>query len=202
MKAREMLFMIGGLVVGLALGAALIGTSEDLRTGLFGTAADPGGGTDPNIEFRPGQFYLVDFDEAEDWLQEIEPEVAEELEQDINSVQGLESASDLGQHFRDNQDSVDTVLFTMHNTLLREEGVSDENLAGFATCIGIDTDPYSTQPGLYLYLEIPSSVEGNIPANWQKLDGPRENNMLWSTTCFKPPADDDADKDKEDEDSD
>jgi len=195
MKTKEMVFMIGGLLVGLVLGAVLIGTSSDLRTGLFGTAADSGNGNDPNIEFRPGQFYLVEFGEAEDWLSQIEPGIVEELQDDLESVEGLASTSNLGQHFRDNQDSVDTVLFTLHNTLLKEEGAEDNSLAGFSTCIGIDTDPYSTNPGLYLYLEVPPQAGKNIPTNWAKLDGPREQNMLWTTTCFKQDLEKDDDED-------
>ena len=59
MKNRELLYMVGGLIVGFLVGIVLIGSSDGLRTNLFGTAGDSGNNSDINIEFDKLAFYEV-----------------------------------------------------------------------------------------------------------------------------------------------
>jgi len=173
-KNKELMYAVGGLVVGFLVGVIIIGSSDSLRTDLFGTAGDTGGGSDPNIEFDKLTFYEVEFGDAQDWLDSVEPEVAEELQEDLNNVNGLSTTDDLGTYFTDVQDSIDTVLFTLYESLDVNDG---------EVCIALNSDPYSG-PGVYVYVEVSEESAETVPADWNSLGGPKEQNMLYSTTCY------------------
>lgn len=186
MKPREMVYMFGGLLAGLVIGAVLIGTSEDMRESLFGTAAEPGSGGGKAVEIDPKQFYLVDLNTAQQWLETVNPDEKGELEEPLSDVAGLTQAGgvlDLGQYFVDKRESFDTVLLSIQDALLTEAGV-DEGTA-LTACIGLDSDPYSlTGPGVYVYVGVPKDMTDQVPSDWTQLAGPKEQNMLWSTACY------------------
>jgi hypothetical protein len=177
--------------VGLIVGVLLGGAGGD---GLFGTASDPNSGKgDDAIEIDPSKFYLVDFSEAQNWLETIDPDSKEEIEDALNNVQGLVDAEDLSQYVVDNQTSIEQVLFTLQNALIQQQGIQGNQ--NFTTCIGLDRSPYSLSgPGVYLYVQLPQNNTGNLPQSFQELSGPRESDILWSTACFKG---DDKDEDSE-----
>jgi hypothetical protein len=179
---REYQYLIGGLVVGLIVGVVLGGAGGD---GLFGTASDPNSdkGSDA-IEIDPSKFYLVDFAEAQNWLESIDPDSKEEIEDDLNLVQDLANTEDLTQYVVDNQTSIEQVLITLQNALMQE--LSIQGVQNFTTCIGLDRNPYSLSgPGVYLYVQLPEDNTENLPQSFQELSGPRESDILWSTACFK-----------------
>jgi hypothetical protein len=185
MKNRSMIYLVGGLVVGFLVGVVVIGSADGLRTDLFGTAADSGDSSGTNIEFDELTFYEVEFGDAEDWLSAVEPEVSEALTEDLDNVNGLGNADNLGQYFTDVQDSIDTVLFTMHNALLDDANLAAPLRARASTCIALNSDPYSLSgPGVYVYVQVPDDAAQTVPADWTSLTGPKEQNMLYSTTCY------------------
>ena len=185
MKSREIIFLVGGLVVGILVGAIIIGSSDGLRTDLFGTAADSGNSTDPGIEFDELNFYEVEFGDAKDWLSSVEPDVSAELEEDLDNVDGLGTTDNLGEYFTSVQDSVDTVLATIHGSLLDSLDLDEAVRDRARTCIALNNDPYSLSgPGVYVYVQVPDDAVETIPADWSSLTGPKEENMLYSTTCY------------------
>jgi hypothetical protein len=185
LKNKERIYAVGGLIVGFLVGVVLIGSSDGLRTDLFGTAGSAGDSSDPSIEFDELSFYEVEFGDAKDWLDSVEPAVSQELEEDLNNVNGLGTTDDLGNYFTEIQDSIDTVLFTLHNTLLENADMEGIDRSQVSTCIALNRDPYSVSgPGVYVYVQVPEQAANTVPADWTSLSGPQEENMLYSTTCY------------------
>jgi hypothetical protein len=181
MKRNEILYLIGGLVTGLIFGAVIIGSSDDLRDDLFGTVAKPSVDRDNAVEIDAYSYYLVDFTEMQDWLAMIDPDNNETLGDDLTTVNDLASVVDISEFFADDtQQSVENVLSVLHTTLLGKVFENAQN-GGLKTCFGLDR----ASSRMYMYLEVPNEVSEQIPANWQKLEAPRANDLLWSTQCYQ-----------------
>lgn len=190
MRSQQILSLIIGFALGLIIGIVLIGANDDLREDLFGTATD-----NPSDEqaVEPSAFYLVNFNDARDWLSRAtegdDDEPGEALEEGFTNVLALADATasgDFARAYQDAANSIEEVLATIRNQLL--EGDDAEN-AAFQVCVGIDNDPYSaTGPQIYLYVQTPEDAEGQIPDEWQenKLDSPREPTLYWSFECYDP----------------
>ncbi|MCL4252794.1 MAG: hypothetical protein KJ043_03330, partial [Anaerolineae bacterium] len=96
--------------------------------------------------------------------------------------------------------TVNSVLSVVYDAMLLtvgvapEEGIVQGAEPSYVVCLGLDNDPYSLSgPLLYFYMQIPTEkaadlqdAEGNLPAGWEQLDGPRENSMLWTAECYDP----------------
>lgn len=174
---KTQLYGIGGLIIGFLLGAILVGAAgEDL--GLTGTASDANGNT-INIELAPLDYYLVPIEEASAWLRTNYPDEADEVSDDLDAVNGLFGTADFGTYYAENQGSVENVLLTLQGLLF-----ADVN-PDVSTCVGINQDVYSG-PGVYVYVQVPDNMADNVPVDWEdlKLDGPKEDTMLWSTQCL------------------
>lgn len=174
LKARDMQFMIGGLVMGLLVGMAAS------AAGLFGTVVEPGNENDTAIEVDPSRFYTVEFNSAADWLNEVDPEASEALASDIQVLNNWDGTIGLEQFQPEN---LETLILAMHQALLDEENVSGNQK--IQTCIGIDQNPYSlTGPGIYLYWELPEDKGSDLPSNWTSATQPREESIYWSAQCI------------------
>jgi hypothetical protein len=178
MKPRELQYMIGGLVIGLLVG--LLASAS----GLFGTASDNNDNGGNAVEVDPNRFYLVELSQAQEWLQEVNPELATQLQGDLLSIgeiggPSLATAFDLSRY---NPEAVDRVLLNLHNVLLQEEVVGQGD--AFNTCLGIQQNPYEQTGAVYLYLEVPSNVAGEVPSDWQETSGQQEDGILLSTQCY------------------
>jgi len=164
-----------GLVVGL-----LIGVGGGIA-GLWGTSSTGNGDSDA-MEVEPSRFYLVDFQAAQAWLETQNADETEALRGDLEAVSALQQATNLASYLGDNQGSVDKVLALIHETLTTSGG---GNPQAVTACIGVDSDPFSpTGPGLYVYVEVPANAAESVPQDWQALQGPKEDNMLWSKDCY------------------
>ncbi len=178
MKIRQDTLIVAALalLVGILVGGVAGGQ------GLFGTAID-NSNADANVEVDPSRFYMVKFEDAQGWLQTFS---GDNLEQPLTEVAGLANAINLGEYFVQTEASVDTVLFSLQNALLKEDGV-DQNVANaVTTCIGVDSNPYSlTGPGLYVYVSVPDGIE--IPDEFLEgeLNAPQENSITWAASCVK-----------------
>lgn len=192
MSRRELMTAVAGLIVGLVLGAVMIGTSDDLRTSLFGSAVD---NNDSSLEAKGKDvvFYRVGPADASAWLTEAYPDATgEELDATLDILGKLPESSDFGDEFLSARDQVQTVLLTQVYAALiqadnpKEPKVDPTNLT--STCLGMDENPTLDAPTLYLYLTIPAEQAKNleIPAEWEKLDVPLENTLYWQLLACYP----------------
>jgi hypothetical protein len=164
-----------GLLVGL-----LIGIGGGIA-GLWGTSSTDNGKNDA-MEIEPSRFYLVDFQTAQTWLEAQNSSQTEALRADLEAVSALQQATNLAVYLKDNQESIDKVLALLYQALTTGRV---NNPQAVMACIGVDNDPFSpTGPGLYVYVEVPASATPSVPSNWQALQGPKEDNMLWSKDCY------------------
>lgn len=184
MKRKEMQYLIGGLLVGILVGALVISVNDSLRADLFGgTTVNPHKREDEAVEIDPQAFYLVDFIEAQDWLAMIDPGKDQQIRTDLEVVDGLTSAVDISAYFtEDTENSIEVVLDTFQSALLKAAFNSAKD-AHFRTCIAIDRS--SETPRLFVYMEVTEEVSGDVLEGWEQLDSPPEGNLLWSTQCYQ-----------------
>ena len=198
MKLENIIYVLGGLIVGLIIGMLLATDSDDtdairtvvqevvseevetLRTDIADIGAQ-------SANLRPAmipEYFIVSFEETENWLSSVNEELLDDtVVADIQNVIGLGTAENFGQYFIEQEDSVNNVLSVVHQVLMDETGNDEGSL--FKVCIGVDDDPYNTLgQGLYLYVEMPAETsEIIIPKEWEYFDEPKENDMLWSSVC-------------------
>ena len=178
---KQMMYGGGGLLIGFIIGILLAGSAG---IDLAGTAvSDTDGGDSIAIEFVPSKYFLIPIEDAEAWLQANNPDVYQEISSDITVVGGMYDANDISTYYAENGGSVDTVLISLQNTLFADRESEDDT----NTCIGINQDVY-TGPGVYVYVEVSPDLADNVPDSWEELDGPKENDILWSTECLESDA--------------
>jgi hypothetical protein len=185
MKRREMNFLVVGLIIGLFLGMVLIGSSDDLRESLFGTA---GGNKKADVEY-----YLVPLESAQTWLAEEYPEQSEQLKASFDVLAklpvGAMPNADFNTGFVGAKSDVDYLLPRTYAALIGAkdaENVEAKNDDPTAACLGLDDDPYAGTT-LYLYLTIPAdqAEKMDIADDWQKLDDAKTNALYWKLlACF------------------
>lgn len=186
---REIGFLVSGLLVGLLIGMTIIGTMDDLRDSLFGTAS-----TKPNKDVA---FYLVDLTTAQDWLLEKNPDNTannEQIKEAADVLTKLPEGFEFRAAFVKAKDDgyVDAQLQQMYAALVGVEDVEKlkvDSSNETSVCLGLDDDPYGEQ-AVYFYLTIPTSQvkKLNIPdaAEWKQLDKPQENTLYWELLACYP----------------
>jgi hypothetical protein len=192
MNRREMISLVAGLVVGLLVGMVVIGSSDDLRTDLFGTASNE---LQDSTEARSKDlvFYLVDLPTAQEWLADKYPNTGEEVSGAVDNIAKLSTSTQVSKDVLDNQDDVDVVLPHMYGALTNAENpveVKVEPDSQTSVCLGLDDDPYNAEPALYLYLTVTSeqAKDAGVPKEWQTLKEPKTNELYWTLLdCFPKP---------------
>jgi|GEM_PF-3113331 len=183
MKRKEIQYLMGGIVIGAIIGMLLILLLEE--TNNQGTVADPNTNETSNIEFVPQAFYLVEYEQAQAWLTSILADDPATLEANWELIAGLIDAEDISSYWPDANESIELILATIRKQLIAGQNVSAQQNAALSTCIGIDQSPYNiTGPGVYVYIEVPTDLVETIPEDWEALDTPKENNLLWTTQCY------------------
>lgn len=170
------------LIVGIILGAVGGGA-------LQGTAVDSGEDSGENVEVDPTRFYLVKYEDAQNYLAQ-QAGGNTELENSLTSLSSLASVTDLSQ-FVGQEASVNTILVSLQNSLVSQDG--DNNVA-LNTCLGVDSgsDPYATSgAGVYVYIEASDNVDLPDELTGNPLEAPKTDSLTWSSTCVK---DEDANK--------
>jgi len=174
MHRREVIALVAGLVIGLFVGMIVIGSSDDLRESLFGTA-----GEKPD---KTNEYFLINLEDAETWLAEIYPDDSEKFQSSVSVLSKLPAAWKSTDEFEAAQEELKIVLPYTYGALVDEKDI--ENLkveadSALTACLGMDTDPYN--PAVYLYLTIPAETakDMEIPKTWEKLKAPKENAILW-----------------------
>ncbi len=189
MQRREIIVLVAGLIVGLLAGMILVGTSDDLRESLFGTA----GSKEDTVV--PVDYYLVELEDARAWLAEIYPEESEKFESSVSILAKLPTTWGAEDEFEAAQEQVKVLLPHTYGALVDVKDIDnlkvdpDENIAA---CLGMDDNPYGA--AVYLYLSIPQSKSEklDIPDEWQKLKRPKTNEMYWKLVACYPELDTDA----------
>jgi hypothetical protein len=188
MKRKETQYLIGGLLVGMLVGALVISVNDSLREGLFGATSNPPKREDEAVEIDPQAFYLVDFIEAQDWLAMIDPGKDQQIRADLDVVGELASAVDISAYFTEDtkeatENSIDAVLAAFHSVLLQAAFDNADDVY-FRTCIIVDNS--SGTRVLYMYVEMPEEVIGDILEGWEQLNNSQEGSLLLSTQCYQP----------------
>lgn len=238
MKTRDIVYIVGGLILGVAIGvliATIVGnnnapqglTQDQVQALINDAMSGQGVTTDPinqddlvravinTIKNGPANaaqtrdinsaYFLVPIEEAGSWLETIKDiEFDEEITTENIELlaNDITSESKLALYFTlpDRVTTVNSVLSLVYDAMLKTVGVAPEEAVivgaepSYVVCLGLDNDPYSLSgPLLYFYMQIPTAkvadlqdAEGNLPASWEQLDGPRENSMLWTAECYDP----------------
>ena len=208
---NNILYVAVGVVVGLILGVVIVtltasgGLSEDqvrdivaqenaeletaLMAGVNETIAVAMINEQPEIvrqrrDLTEGSFFLVTMDQAAEWIDSAEGvEIPEGVTETILSANEIATSEDLELYYSSQVNTVDGVLANVYDVLQINLGEDAE----VEVCLGLDSDPYSlTGPAIYLYLQVPQESEEELPKEWELLDSPREESMLWSADCYDP----------------
>lgn len=203
MKTREISYLAVGLIVGLLLGALVIGSSDDLRSSLFGAAATANSAVTPS-------YYLVDMPTTRDWLVETYVDEADAIDEAITKIEDLALARDFREALDEAEPEIDLVLAKTHfalsgavaeaeataepteePTALPTPLVNEEFASDVVTCLGLDDNPYNLDgPAFYMYLEIPAEGVDELPEEWELLDEPLDRALYWQLIdCLPKPED-------------
>jgi hypothetical protein len=180
---REMLTLVSGFVVGLLIGMVLIGSSEDLRTSIFGTAAQ-----EKTVKM---EYYLANLESAQDWLIQTYPDNTEKLQASV-SVLTKAPAAGFTFDFKAAEEDIQFILPQAYGALLGEKDPANlkvEKSDTTSVCLGVDDDPYEGTT-MYLYFSIPTdrAKQFDIPKDWEKLKDPKMNVMYWKLVgCYPEP---------------
>lgn len=185
MNRRELTLVSLSLAVGLLVGMMLVGSSDDLRESLFGTAGSDKKDT-PKDELV---YYQVQLPDANEWLTGQFPDTSDDLGAAVDVIGKLTTSTDFRTDFKNAKESVDTVLPQAFAALVGAESNADVQVnKDLSVCLGFEDDPYSLDgPIMYLYLTVPTGKvkDFSIPEEWQELDGPRTNDLYWQLlACF------------------
>jgi len=186
MRRRESLFLVAGLVIGLLFGMVLVGTSDDLRESIFGTAASKG--TDV-------EYYLVQLEDAQTWLASEYPDNSEQVKESFDVLAKLPFGNVMPNAdmvtFDTAEKDIEYVLPQTYAVLVGNKDSTDQPAVKSddptAACLGVDDDPY-VGATLYLYLTIPTeqAEKLEIPKEWEKLKDPKTNVLYWKLLACYP----------------
>lgn len=183
MRQREVAFLAIGLIVGLLIGGLLFSTNENLRRLISGSAVA--------VEIEDPVYYLLELNTVRDWLTETnataEPVDENEIAQAVERIRALSSTTDFRVALLETQDDIDLLLGQAY-TRLGGPVVTAESLetTPYAACLGMESDPYAALPGLFVYMQVPSSGASALPETWVPLEEPKENTLFWQLLDCQP----------------
>ena len=183
------------LVIGMFIGAAI---GEDFP--IVGTAAD-----DPENENTAATasevYYLVELEDAEEWLAETYPDLAENLQGNFENVAGIASTTDSFASIAENTETdmqsvlghtqaalVGVTELDEESDLTEEGGVLPRDLE-ITACLALDEDPFAgTDPAVKLYLVVPDTDDAkkNIPGDWEPTQPKSGTDMFWTPLLCVP----------------
>ncbi len=186
MTRRQIIPVVVGFIVGLLVGMVVIGSSDDLRTSLFGTA-----GSDKETKASV-EYYLVNMDSAEQWLAEKYPDNTEKFQASVSVLTKLPGAVNFPVDFKAAEQDINALLPYAYGALLNLDTSAIDSLevksdSNVSACLGLDDDPYDGTT-MYLYLTIPTdqTEKLDIPKDWQKLEDPQSNVLYWEVIACYP----------------
>jgi len=189
MNRRQIIPVVIGFIVGLLVGMVLIGSSDDLRESLFGTA-----GSEKETEAKV-EHYLVDMASAEEWLTETYPDNTKTFQASVSVLTKLPGAVNFPVDFKAAQQDIDILLPYAYGALMNIDSNQIDTLevksdTDASACLGLDDDPYDGTT-MYFYLTVPTEEADTleIPKEWQKLDDPQTNVLYWKVIACYPTKD-------------
>jgi hypothetical protein len=185
MKRREILFLVSGLVIGLLFGMILVGSDDNLRESVFGTAG--------SIKKTDVEYYLVNLDDAQTWLSTEYPQHSEDLKAAFDKLGLLPVSAVPNVDFKAAQEDIAYLLPQAYGALVGEKNadqIEPKSDNPTSVCLGLDDDPYAG-PTLYLYLTLPSDAAKklDVTKNWDKLKDPQTNVLYWKLLACYPEID-------------
>jgi hypothetical protein len=195
-QTQTIVSLIVGLIIGLVLGGAFIGSNDNLREDLFGTAGveDEGANDTSNASVSEVAHYYIPLDNVDDWLSEsiVEAENAEpseELGENITFIDDVvnRTASLTAEDQSKAEEASLNILRNVTVGLLKE---SPENLDeapkeyGLKMCLGYEEDLYNPmqEPTSYVELEIPvtEAEKLNLTEVGASVEDDQETLEFWS----------------------
>lgn len=189
MNRRQIIPVVIGFIVGLLVGMVVVGSSDDLRESLFGTA-----GSDKDTEAKVDH-YLVDMASAEAWLTEKYPDNVETFQASVSVLTKLPGAVNFPVDFKAAQEDIDRLLPYAYGALMNVDADAIDAMeikadSDASACLGLDDDPYEGTT-MYLYLTVPTEEADSldIPKEWEQLENPRTNVLYWKVIACYPAQD-------------
>jgi|GEM_PF-6201093 len=203
MKTKDLLLLIGGIVVGALIGAfAIIGTRPDQSAEITSLQSQISElqnqvAAAPTPVFRTvneaaatSDFYLVGFEETVKWIEEtLELELTDEQKEALESITSeIMDEATLSEQFADQESDLFVTLQFIYDQLLEKRG---ENDSPVSVCFALENDFY-TGTLQYLYLQVPSESEKAMGFDtvaedvWKRLDSPLPNTQTWFSECVEP----------------
>jgi len=222
-NSQNIVLGLGGLVLGLILGALVLGrvvypdqSSEITRlqqqVEVMEATASAAVAAQSTLTFRTvneaaatSDFFLVGFEQTEKWLTDNAVELNDELKARLQAVldaigNGDIDPDNLEAVVKDETSEVHAVLKLVYETILAATNTpSTAPAPAIAACLGVQDDVYAGVLG-FLYLQMPQGLgEQSLkivpskearpqPVEWQKLDNPLPNTMLWMSACYEGPV--------------
>lgn len=191
LSQREITLLAISFVVGLVIGMVLIGSSDDLRDSLFGTASDK--------KADEPVYYRVNLDAARQWLDEqfeadvIDPDT---LEKDVDLIARLANEPDFQTQFTnaevyaEAEAAVNTLLPQMYGALTGADDLAEPKLVDddTATCLVYDENVYF--PALYVRVTLSpdQAKDFEVPDAWELLGKPKKTMLQQEVACYPPTA--------------
>lgn len=222
-NAQSIVLSLGGLVLGLVLGALVLGRivypdqSAEVdrlqqQLGDVEATASAAVAAQATLTFRTvneaaavSDFFLIGFQQTEQWLSDNTVELDDALKAGLQAVlDSIESGDidpdNLEAVVKDDTSEAYAVLKLIYDTILQATGVPETAPApAIAACLGVQDDVYAGVLG-FLYLQMPQGLGERAlkivpskearpqPSEWQKLDNPLPNTMLWTSACYEGPV--------------
>lgn len=217
MRNKDIVLAIGGLILGIALGAFILGrifypdqSTElsnlrsqvtDLESQVVQAQSTASFRT-VNEAAATSDFFVVTFDQTEKWLESLELELSDELKEQLLGIQeaianGDITADTIEKIVADEESDAYLILKLIYDEILKATNTPTTAQApAIAACIGVQDDVYTGVQG-YLYLQMPRGLgDGTMKivptkervaqaGEWQKLDSPMPQSMLWTSACYE-----------------
>lgn len=180
MKRRDISLVAVSLIAGLLVGIIISGAGGG---SLFGTAGFSAA--------APPAYYLVDTTESRNWLASAYPSQSSEIETAFNNIDALVTTNNFSETVRAIQPDINLIVANTYAALTGVTAsdatsptpdplltsLSDGNVS---SCLGLDENPYNVDGyALYLYIQIPSTQTQFVPESWERLTGPKEDDLFW-----------------------
>lgn len=176
------------LVVGMFIGAAI---GEDFP--IVGTAADS---DEENVAATASDlYYLVELEDAQTWLEDTYPDIAENLTTNFENVVGIINSEEAFARVAEtNEEDLQSVLRHTQAALVGVEDINEESDLSdeggvlprdleIVACLAVDEDPFAgTDPAVKLYLVVPDTEDNtkNIPSDWEPVQPKSGTDMFWT----------------------
>lgn len=207
MKTKEIVLLIAGLVLGLAVGfgiatsnanSAATVASQNLaaaqaEVAQLQTVATAAAAATPvmrtvNEAASTSDFYLVSLDQVQSWLtDDLKVEMTDDMVTDVATIPTeLSDETALKAALADTTSTTHQYLATIYAALAAKLPADSD--APISTCFALESDLFAGANNLYFYVQVPvgeAQKPLEIPKDWTLLDGPLPQSEIWSSDCYE-----------------